>query len=547
MTTQIGYDPDRIRALVRLTVESIEGLARIRTADPDAADAVRVARAARRNLEDVWMPLLREIEASAAMISWSNSRLASLRAEWSANSAWLSHHPHRDLGDEAILLELARMDERVPLVHDDPSQADYDAWLARQRGFAHELARRVRANPAFAAELVSASYDSPSIGLLAGLAEFPSSYRADLLAAALDHPWWEDGWEMDKYAAAADTLMESLLDEPDRCLDVLGGGNAARTLAGWYPLDQELVAEFVRTALVVDPDREADLLPAGYDVLRRFAELANGTPFDGDGFQPGAATGLAGSIGRYMPTFVAALENEHATVEVMSHGLGGEYDFTLGTREEVVDLFGALTRVPSAQAELGGTLDLAVRDALGGDAPFDVGDVAEFAELLDLAVTNEDDERGIAAAARRTSLIRLGTGVGLAVAAGTAAAGIGAVQRAVGKDATGALFDEVARTVRADTVGGGSLRAIVYQSIQLEACRRFAPRAAAGPRRSIEARITELESLIADPDAAPADRRRSMLNLVAAVRDAGGGPYLDGILEDNSVDDLNESDHEADL
>ena len=62
MTAHIGYDPDRISALARLTMESIDGLARIRSAEPDAEHALRVARAARRTLEDVWMPLLREIE-----------------------------------------------------------------------------------------------------------------------------------------------------------------------------------------------------------------------------------------------------------------------------------------------------------------------------------------------------------------------------------------------------------------------------------------------------------------------------------------------------
>ena len=34
----------------------------------------------------------------------------------------------------------------------------------------------------------------------------------------------------------------------------------------------------------------------------------------------------------------------------------------LGSREEVVDLFGALTRVPAAQTQLAVTLDVAVRD-----------------------------------------------------------------------------------------------------------------------------------------------------------------------------------------
>ncbi len=547
MTAPIGYEPDHIRSLAGRTVEAIEALRRIRSTDAEAATAVHAVRVARRTLEDVWMPLLAEIERSPAMVEWRRSQLAPLRAEWGATARWLDASPYREMSGDTLVDELARLDETVPLVRDEESRAEYERWLDERHELAAELARRVSADERFGAELVTAAYDTPTIGLLVGLAEFPASFRLELLSATLEHPWWEEGWEMDKHAAAADTLLASLIDDPARCLQVLGHGDGARTLAEWHPLDQDLVAGFVTAALSAGGPFEGEALRERYEVLRHFVVLANGTPFDGDGFQPGAATGIAASIGGYLPTFVGSLENEHATVQAKSLGIDSEYDFTLGSREVLVDLFGALTRAPAAQDHLGRTLDVAVRDSLGDAPSLRVGDVAEFAELLDLAVTNENDELRIAASARRTSLLRLGTAVALGVAVGTAIHGVRAAQRSTAEGVTEAAFDETVRTVRADTVGRSPLRAITYQSIQLEACRRFARSAHERPRRTIEARIAELESLIDDPGADPADRDRSMLNLIESVRGAGGGPYLDGILEENSVDDLNESGNDADL
>ncbi|MGI9646386.1 MAG: hypothetical protein ACR2O6_13855, partial [Ilumatobacteraceae bacterium] len=425
--------------------------------------------------------------------------------------------------------------------------AEYDRWLAARRDLAAELARRVAADDLFAARLVQASYDTPTIGALVGLAEFPAQFREDLLSTTLDHPWWEEGWEMDKYSGAADTLLASLVGDPERCLRVLGRGEAASTLAEWHPLDQDVVAGFVRSALAGGAPFEDEALRERYLVLRRFVALANRTPFDGDGFQPGVATGLASSVGVFLPTFAGSLENEHARVHARSLGPNGDYDFMLGSREELVDLFGALTRVPAAQTQLAVTLDVAVRDTLGDTPSLRVGDVAEFAELLDLAVTNKNDELAIAAAARRSSLLHLGAAVTLGVAVGTALGRVGAASRSVTEFVGDVIGGGVAQTVKADTVDVSPLRAVAYQSIQLETCRRFAAKAHERPRRVIEARIGELEALLEDPDAGPADRDRSMLNLIATVRDAGGSDFLDRTLEENSVDDLNESVHGHDL
>ncbi len=558
MTPHVGYDPQRIRRLVRATIESIEAFDLIRSDEPAAADAVRAARNARRNLEDAWMPLLREIESSDAMVAARGLGVAGLRAEWSATARWLGAPGGPAVGHDALLVDIARLDEQVPLVDDDESRAEYDTWLSGQRDLAIDIARRVRADPEFADRLIAAAYSAPVIGLLVGLTDFPADFRADLLAATLADPWWESGWEMDKYAGAASTLIGSMLDDPARCLDVLGRDGAAAALAGWPPLDQDLVAGFFVAALGEAPLRDRDLLPVGYASLKTLVGLANEQPFDGDGFQPGAATGLAHAIAVYVPSLIQGLENEHVPVEVKSLGADSEFDLELGTREEVVDFFGAIVRTQAAQVELGAVIGASVRDALGPRPQVTVGDVAEFAELIDLAVDNEDEELAIAASTRRTSMLRVGGMIGLGIAVGTALAGVSSASRSVAEYASANVTGGVAGTVRADTVGGSRVRAIAYQSIQIEACRRFvadpdlrrahgAGAVGAGPLRSIDARLTDLGALLTDPDADPGERQRAILNVVGAVRAAGGGPYLDAVLEENSVDDLTEADSTADL
>ncbi len=557
MTVEVGYDPRRIRRLTRTTLESIEALATIRSDDPAADDAVLAVRNARRNLEDTWMPLLREIEASEAMLTWDSRSVAGLRAEWSASATWLSYTPYGKLDDEELLTVVGRLDELVPLVDGDAARQAFARWLEERRSLAVELARRVRTDPAFADELAAATYRTPLIGLLVGLAAFPADFRSDALAATLAAPWWEAGWEMDKYAGAADTLIASVLDEPGRCLDVLGRDGVAAALAGWPPIDQQLVADFVVAAMLVAPHTDPDLLPAGYGALREFIRLANERQFDDYGFQRGAATGLATAIGGFVPTLIPGLENEHEPVIVRSHGLDAEFDLTLSTREELVDFLGAIVRTPSARAVLGTVLGRSIRDALGPDPQVDIGSVAEFAELIELSASNEIEESAIAAATRRTTMLRVGGAIGLGVAIGSLLAGWDGTRRAIVGFVGDSLTDAIVGTIRADRSVGRRLGPVAYQSIQIEACRRFvtdpdvrrasgATRVGAAPLRSLESRLREIDSILLDPAIAPDQRQRAVLNLLDAVRDAGGGPYLDTILEENSVDDLNEAGHTTD-
>ena len=68
-----AYDPVRIGLLSARTVAAIDALSMLRSSDPAAAGAMRAVRLLRCNLEDLWMPLLRQIEASWAMVTWTTS------------------------------------------------------------------------------------------------------------------------------------------------------------------------------------------------------------------------------------------------------------------------------------------------------------------------------------------------------------------------------------------------------------------------------------------------------------------------------------------
>ncbi len=70
-----GYEPGRLMQLLHRTVEAIDTLSDLTSSDPAATEAIRTIRLTRRNLEDHWMPALRDIEHSDTMVRWRASRL----------------------------------------------------------------------------------------------------------------------------------------------------------------------------------------------------------------------------------------------------------------------------------------------------------------------------------------------------------------------------------------------------------------------------------------------------------------------------------------
>lgn len=76
--TLYGYDPARVVALRHRTIEAIDELATLRCDDPLAADALRVVRLLRHNLEDSWLPLIDAICSSRALVAWRTALRAAL-------------------------------------------------------------------------------------------------------------------------------------------------------------------------------------------------------------------------------------------------------------------------------------------------------------------------------------------------------------------------------------------------------------------------------------------------------------------------------------
>lgn len=67
---ELGFDPARVERLASAVTTAIDALADCRCDDHDAADAMRVVRLTRQNLEDLWMPCIAALRTSTALTSW---------------------------------------------------------------------------------------------------------------------------------------------------------------------------------------------------------------------------------------------------------------------------------------------------------------------------------------------------------------------------------------------------------------------------------------------------------------------------------------------
>lgn len=115
-----GYDPARVLLLRARTLGSIDALEAIRSSDPEASEAVRVARLARRTLEDTWLPAIDAIHHSTAMRTWRQEiglgtvtgvrLLARLVDTFGARSTWMTTSPLAHLDDHRLR---ARLDTAV--------------------------------------------------------------------------------------------------------------------------------------------------------------------------------------------------------------------------------------------------------------------------------------------------------------------------------------------------------------------------------------------------------------------------------------------------
>jgi hypothetical protein len=428
-----GYEPVRVRHLARRTVEAIDELTRITSTDPAAAEAIRTARLTRRNLEDQWMPALREIERSDAMRHWNRSRLGGLLGHRSlvALGDSLPGHlrpgaqPASTTSADDLLAELDWL-ERQATTEDDtaPTHAAFAA-------FARRVALGVRADDAFADRLVELSVSNMTVARLFGSASFPSAFAAAVVRRMAVPNGPDTGVDPDRYAASLSTAVAGLSADPAACLDLLLDEPTAFALASWRALDTASLADLVVSglydAVAADPERLDD----GYAVLQFLTRAANG-PLDG-GMSAGMALGVATSLAGYIDTLAPALRQEGSTPVTVR---AGGPPIELGDYDDVVDLFGSVLRVPEAQAALGTVLAGYTFETFERVSGFaverpEVTYVAQFADLVGDATRTEQAELVMAAAAQEARRRQLGGLIGFGVNAGLLASGVGSVARSI--------------------------------------------------------------------------------------------------------------------
>ena len=392
-----GYEPSRIDHLSRRTLEAIDALGALVSSDPAAADAIRAIRLTRHNLEDHWMPALRDIERSDTMVRWRVSRLSTfgLRSVSSLADA-LPDHLRPGGGAATIPAKrreqlLARLDllERKALAADADRAAGVDPTGAPTNTALVDLGRRlswwVARDDGFASELAALSTSNMLIGRLLGIARFPTSSTSAVIRwmAAPNGP--DTDVDHDRYAQSLNAALAALVDDPASCLDLLLDQPTASALAAWDELTDaaltDVVVSGLAVAVVADPARLQD----GYDVLEFMTRAANG-PLD-SGFNAAMALGLAMT----MPTYVDVLAESIVSVGsddrvvVSSDATGVSADF--GTYAEFQGLFGAIMRHRPARIQLGALTATWAHDTVAATdrrTSFDAAlhDVSTFTTML---------------------------------------------------------------------------------------------------------------------------------------------------------------------
>ena len=431
-----GYDPCRVHSLLRHTLEAIDRLDALTSSDPLAGDALRAVRLTRANLEDLWMPTLREIERSAPMVRGRRRRLELFELPSSrALDESLPDHL-RPSGVAAVSIPPTRRHEllgqldwlELKAVNGDAGPgAPTERELA---DLADDVAFWVRRDDTFATEIIELSTSNMTVARLLGAGTFPSAFCSRIVRemAAPNGP--DNGVDHDRYAASLGVALDSLVDDPDACLDLLLDRRTASSLAFWDAVDASTLSSFVASGLLTAVERDTERLVDGYQVLQFLTAATNG-PLD-DGMSAGMAIGVASALTVYVDTLAPAIHAESGAPVTVRRVTP---EIELGTYDDVVDLFGALARVPEAAGQLGralATYTTGVFERIGGDAPSRraVSHVVEFADLLRDAQRNERGELLLLAAADEARNRQLGDLIGSATNVLLLAGGVGATARA---------------------------------------------------------------------------------------------------------------------
>jgi hypothetical protein len=422
-----GYDPARILVLGRRTDEAIDGLHQLRCDDPAAAEALRVVRLTRHNLEHVLKPLVQSIASSRAMSVWSNAlgpstddvvrAVGGLVAHLGATAGWVALTGLEGLTDDEILVRWDDAPRRLSAALADGHDVDdaarglvalltetaarahdphlVDRWWRSigPEGLADLLEVADRAHDAIERGLAEVggpvdAVDAPLALLLALASRRIDGVTAGLVDAARRSDLVTDLVLIDPVAFPADTLGRigaALVRH------VAGDGDRPSHLAD---LDHE--ANAVLGAVAVSPAASLTLLADG----RALAGLATSSRLDGEVVEHVLAAGIAGAPSRSDEAALAALA---ALVDVAGHD-----ELTTGARRGAARAFGA--HLPVVAPQLDRRRRVVVVDT-ASSATVDLGSYDDVARLVGQVVGDAPAQMtlGVLIGAFRTEQLDLAT------------------------------------------------------------------------------------------------------------------------------------------
>ena len=305
-----GYDPARIDELAHRTLDALDALRDIRSNDPAASDALRVMRLVRRNLEDLWMPAIREIQRSDVMVSWTsaNLSLAALRRSGAARGPAATPAAPRSVRSADVVGHAVR---RHP-----GRSSSLDRPAARRSGRRVRAQRRSRrtgtrtGGPRAAQRGVRPTADrtEPDHDHDRGTAR-NGVVPADVRRCGRHRDDGAGRSRVDRGSrrlrCAVSVALDALVADPAACLDLLLDTAVLFRLASWERLDQPTVTRLVSSGLSTAVDDDPARLGDGYEVLRVLVTIADG-PLD-HGMNPGMARGVAASLDEFVDTLAPAV------------------------------------------------------------------------------------------------------------------------------------------------------------------------------------------------------------------------------------------------
>ena len=466
-----AYDPDRLQALGQRTLDAIAALDSIRSIDPAAGGAMRAVRLTRRNLEELWMPAIRQIERSDAMVSWIGPGERWWRSpghpvpgDASRGSA---SNPLRALSDDELLDLIDLIDrlltdappngERTDTYGADTLPAKYDLDV-----LAAELAERVRIDPSWRRRLLAHAPQTVLVGQLVERAPFPTGFVADLVVALSGPVGARAGRDPAEFGRALSTALDVLADEPAVALRVLLDDAALYRIATSPFLDTGAVATFTNSALTMAATHR---LADGYRVIERVADLHTGH------LNAGFSLGVAASLDGFFDTLAPAIAKRDESVIVAA--LDG--DPNIGSYTDLRALVGEVLRHADAAAALGASLGSYTErylDRLGDDLGADgtLATLSHLVTLLDEASTSEQAQLTMQAGAAEASRRAVGDVVGAGVTTLVTASGAGSAARGLVGGFIGFGTDVLA-SVEPEQLAGASISSHVYHRVSVSALR----------------------------------------------------------------------------